>query len=96
MLGTIASVVGLIISLITLLTLILKFFKDLAKIKEGMKAQLRSDIEHYYYKNLVTEELREYERKNLDSLYAAYHDGLHGNSFATDLYEQMRNWKIVR
>lgn len=57
---------------------------------------LRSQIEHCYYKNLPNKTLREFERKNLDSLYGAYHDGLHGNSFAQDLYETMREWRIER
>ena len=94
--GTIASLAGLLVSLITLGTFLGKYLKDIAKIKEGMKAQLRNDIEKMYYGHLDDKILREYERKNLDSLYSAYHDGLHGNSFCTDLYEIMREWEIVR
>ena len=96
MIATISSVLGLIISLITLVTFIAKYVKDLNKIKEGMKAQLRSEIESLYYRRVDTKELHEYERKNLDSLYAAYHDGLHGNTFASDIYEEMRDWKVIR
>lgn len=96
MLGTIASVAGLLVSIITLVTFLAKYVRDIKKIKEGMKAQLRSDIEKMYYGHLDSKSLREYERKNLDSLYEAYHDGLHGNSFATDMYNTMREWEIVR
>lgn len=96
MLATVSAILGLIISSISILTLIFGYTKNLTKIKEGMKAQLRSEIEHCYYKNLEKKELREYERKNLDSLYAAYHDGLKGNTFAQDLYDEMREWHIVR
>jgi hypothetical protein len=49
-----------------------------------------------YYSHCDEEEpaLREYERKDLDDLYAGYHT-LHGNHFIDDLYNKMRNWKVV-
>ena len=90
------TIVSLILALISLFTLIFGYIKNLNKLKEGMKAMLRSEIEHCYYKNLHQKTLKEYERKNLDSLYAAYHDGLNGNTFAQDLYEEMRDWQIER
>lgn len=92
----ITSVVGLILSLISLITLIFGTIRNLNKVREGMKAMLRSDIEKMYYNNLGEKKLKEYERKNLDSLYQAYHDGLHGNSFCTDIYNEMREWEITR
>lgn len=99
MIGTISAisaVVGLVASLISLFTIIFGYIKNLKKIREGMKAMLRSEIEHAYYKHAEDKTLKEYERKNIDSLYQAYHDGLHGNSFCTDIYEEMRDWKITR
>lgn len=96
MIGSVSAIVGLVASLISLFTLIFGYIKNLRKIKEGIKAQLRSEIEHCYYKNFEQKNLKEYERKNLDSLYEAYHDGLGGNTFAQDLYEEMREWKIIR
>lgn len=92
----IATVIGLITASIALITLVIGYVRSLSKIKDGMKALLRNNIEHCYYKNLEKKTLREYERKNLDSLYGAYHDVLKGNSFASDLYEQMRDWTIIR
>lgn len=96
MVGTVSAILGIVMSLISLLTLIFGYIRNLTKIKEGMKAILRSEIEHCYYKNLPEKTLKEYERKNLDSLYAAYHEGLKGNTFAQDLYEEMREWRIIR
>lgn len=90
------TIVSLILAMISLLTLIIGYVRNLCKLKEGMRAMLRSEIEHIYYKNYANQTLMEYERKNLDSLYAAYHDGLKGNTFATDIYEKMREWKIER
>lgn len=99
MIGTISAisaVVGLVASLISLFTIIFGYIRNLKKIREGMKAMLRSGIEHAYYKHAEDKTLKEYERKNIDSLYQAYHDGLHGNSFCADIYEEMRDWKITR
>ena len=91
-----STIIGLCLSGISLLVLVFGYIRNLKKIRDGMKAMLRSDIEHCYYKNVEAKTLREYERKNLDSLYSAYHDGLKGNSFAQDLYSEMREWKIIR
>lgn len=96
MLEKVSAVIGIITALVTLFTLLIGYMRNLRKIKGGMKALLRNEIERCYYAHLEDKTLREYERKNLDSLYEAYHDGLKGNSFAQDLYEQMRDWKIVR
>ena len=99
MIGTISAisaVVGLVASLISLFTIIFGYIKNLKKIREGMKAMFRSEIEHSYYQHLEDKSLKEYERKNGDSLYQAYHDGLHGNSFCTDIYNEMREWAITR
>lgn len=96
MVSVVYTAISLVLALISLLTLIFGYIKNLNKIKDGMKAMLRSEIEHCYYENLPYKTLQEYERKNLDSLYAAYHDGLKGNTFAQDLYDEMRDWEIVR
>lgn len=96
MVSIVYTIINTILALFSLFTLIYGCVKILNNLKEGMKAMLRSEIEHCYYKNLEKKQLREYERKNLDSLYAAYHDGLKGNTFAQDLYDEMREWRIVR
>lgn len=70
--------------------------KKISAIAEGQKCLLRSKIMDIYYKHCDDEEptLREYERKNLDSLYQAY-AGLHGNTFVEDIYQEMRHWRVV-
>lgn len=96
MINTAYTILSMIIALVSLFTLIFGYIKNLGKIKDGMRALLRSEIEKCYYEHFEAKELKEYERKNLDSLYAAYHEGLKGNTFAQDLYEEMREWHIVR
>lgn len=96
----ISLILGIVLSVISIVTIIVTAIRrkrDNSKaLAEGMKALLRSEMEKMYYKNLSTQTLREYERKSLDSLYNAYHNGLHGNTFADDLYEEMRDWQILR
>ena len=75
-----------------------KQWKKIKDIADAQKCQLRSDILAIYYRHCDEEDptLREYERKNLDSLYAAY-EVLHGNTFISDIYEdQMRHWRVTR
>ena len=96
MVSIVYTVVSLILALISLVGMILGYVHNLSKLKEGMRALLRSQIEQCYYDHVAGKTLMEYERKNLDSLYAAYHDGLKGNSFAQDLYDEMREWHTVR
>lgn len=96
----ISLILGIVLSVISIVTIIVTAIRrkrDNSKaLAEGMKALLRSEMEKMYYKNLSTQTLREYERKSLDSLFNAYHNGLHGNTFADDLYEEMRDWQILR
>lgn len=70
--------------------------RKISAIAEGQKCLLRSKIMDIYYKHCDDDEptLREYERKNLDSLYLAY-AGLHGNTFVEDIYQEMRHWRVV-
>lgn len=59
----------------------------------GMQCILRSEILSIYYHNSEKKTIRQYERENLESLYAAYR-ALGGNSFIKDLYNEMREWEI--
>ena len=65
-------------------------------ISEGQQCQLRNDITSIYYRHNGEESptLREYERKNLDELYAGY-KALNGNSFIGDIYSAMREWRVI-
>jgi len=78
------------------ITALRNMYKRLGSIIESQKCELRSDITSIYYNHVDEDEptLREYERKNLDSLYAGY-DALSGNSFIKDIYTVMRTWKVV-
>ena len=75
---------------------VIAILRKLRVIVNANKCQLRSQITAIYYKHVdeETPTLREYERKTLDETYDGYHT-LHGNSFVDDLYEKMRQWKVV-
>lgn len=93
----IAQTIGYITTIIAFLIALAKVLKKLSAIAEGQKCLLRNTILDTYHKHCEEEEptLREYERKNLDAAYAAY-EGLHGNSFASDIYKEMRHWHVTR
>ena len=75
---------------------LIKVTKILKDLIVGQQCELRSEITAIYYKHVDELEptLREYERKNLDDLYAGY-KALKGNHFIDDLYNKMREWKVV-
>lgn len=94
----VASVAGYLVTVGGVFIFLWKQWKKIKDIADAQKCQLRSDILSVYYKHCDEDEptLREYERKNLDSLYAAY-EVLHGNTFVKDVYEgQMRHWRVIR
>jgi hypothetical protein len=95
---TAASIVGYLGTVGGVFLFLWKQWKKIKDIADAQKCQLRSDILAIYYRHCDEEEptMREYERKNLDALYAAY-EVLHGNTFVKDIYEdQMRHWKVTR
>jgi len=93
--STVVQWIGYCTTLIGFIAVLIAFWKKLKKIGEGQQCQLRSDITGIYYKHCdeETPTLREFERKNLDSLTEAY-KALGGNNYIDDLYNQMRHWKV--
>lgn len=97
-LKTVASIIAYLGTVGGVFIFLWKQWKKIKDIADAQKCQLRSDILNIYYKHCDEEEptLREYERKNLDSLYSAY-EVLRGNTFIKDIYEdQMRHWRVTR
>ena len=54
---------------------------------------MRDRIIALYEKNKRTEQLSYYERDSLDRIFKSY-STLGGNSYAHDLYEEMRTWAV--
>lgn len=95
-LAMIVSLCSNVVAILGFAASIVGVFKRLHSIANGQQSQLRSDITAIYYKHVDedTPTLREYERKNLDDLFAAY-KALKGNHFVDDIYSTMRNWKVT-
>lgn len=65
-----------------------------AKIREGQRCLLRSEIVRIYYRHKADNELKEYEFRNLEECYKAY-KVLGGNSFIDHIYAEMQEWDII-
>lgn len=65
------------------------------KANDGDKCLLRTAILNIYYKGLEKKELHQYEAENLVQLYEAY-KALGGNSFIDCVYDDMREWTVIR
>lgn len=91
-----AAIIGYLLTIGGVFAYLAKIWKSIKAEKDGVLCLLRSRIREIYYKHCDEKEptIREYERQDLDDLYAGYH-ALHGNHFVDDLYEKMRHWKVV-
>ena len=69
---------------------------DTKAVREGQRCLLRNEITAIYYRHNgeASPTLREYERMNLDELYAGY-KALDGNTYIEDIYHAMREWRVV-
>ena len=68
--------------------------KDIKKSTVAIVDLMRNEIMKLYYKRQDVEQLYQFERESLDKMYEGYHEG-GGNSFVDDIYNQMRNWKVI-
>ena len=93
-----SAVCGYILAVVSATVLFLKPLRDkvfgLKDISDGMKCLLRSDMLRMYYKHQGNGTIRQHERQNFESEYAAY-KALGGNSFMDDIYHDICGWKVV-
>lgn len=94
--ATWAALIGYLGTFGGVITYLRKLWKNIKAESDGVQCLLRSRIREIYYKYCDEEppKIREYERQDLDDLYEGY-KALGGNHFVDDLYERMRDWKVV-
>lgn len=94
----ITSVVALVAEVIGLVIILLTYFKkskkQMDKIADGTKCQLRSEMLRSYYHNREEKNIRQYEYENFVKLYDSY-KALGGNSFIDKIYDEIKEWQIV-
>ena len=95
-LGLAAAAAGYLATIAGVFAYLHRIWRNIKAEVDGVTCLLRSAIRALYYRHCDEPDpaLREYERQDLDDLYAGYH-ALHGNHFVDDLYEKMRHWKVV-
>ena len=64
------------------------------RIYNANRCLLRDKIVNIYYHHKDNGKIRQYQRENLDLLYAGYKE-LGGNSFVDDIYDVMKDWEVV-
>ena len=94
----ITSVVALVAEIVGLVALLLTYYKkskkQMDKIADGTKCQLRSEMLRSYYHNREEKNTRQYEYENFVKLYDSY-KALGGNSFIDKIYDEIKEWQIV-
>ena len=89
----IAKVVGYLTTIIGGIAIVYKCLREQAKIREGQKCQLRTDMMRTYYKNRDAQKLRQYEAENFVMMYEAY-KAMGGNSFIDEIYSHVTKWDV--
>lgn len=62
---------------------------------ETDRCVLRNIITNFYYANLSTQEMRQYEFENLSKVYEQY-KAIGGNSFIDKIWSEVKDWKIIQ
>lgn len=68
--------------------------RNISKVSNGTKCQLRSEMLHIYYKGIDKKTIRQYEYENFLMLYEAY-KALKGNSFVDKIKAEVDEWQVV-
>ena len=76
-----------------LLAVIIPVIRDVRKVSNGTKCQLRSEMLRTYYHNRDSKTIRQFEYENFIFLYEAY-KALKGNSFIDRIYSEVKTWRI--
>ena len=88
------TIVTLIAEIGVLLGVVVPVIVAVAKIAQGQKCLLRSDMLDIYYHNRESGVIRQFEYENFVLLYEAYKK-LGGNSFMDKIYEDIQKWEII-
>jgi hypothetical protein len=89
----VAKYIGYISTIAVFVGAIWKCLREQAKIREGQKCQLRTDMLRTYHRNKDTRKLRQYEAENFVMMYQAY-KAMGGNSFIDEIYEHVTKWEV--
>jgi hypothetical protein len=94
----ITAVVALASEILAVLGILIPYFrktkKQIDKLSEGTKCQLRSEMLRTYYHNREKKTIRQYEYENFIMLYEAY-KALKGNSFIDKIYAEVKEWEVI-
>lgn len=89
-----AEIITLIGEIIALLGVLAGCLTSIAKVMNGTKCLLRSEMLRIYYRYQPRGEIRQYEYENFVYLYEAYKK-LHGNSFIDKVYEEVKKLNVI-
>ena len=92
-LETICKVLGYLTTIGGAIAIVVKCLSEQAKIRDGQKCQLRTDMMRTYYKNRDAQKLRQYEAENFVMMYEAY-KAMGGNSFIDEIYSHVTKWDV--
>ena len=90
----IADIVALSVQVVTLAGIIVSGVISLAKVFDGQRCLLRSEMLRIYYHHQETKVIRQHEYENFFLLYTAYKK-LKGNSFIDKVADEIKTWTVT-
>lgn len=93
-LENIAKLVGTIGTIGGAVVFMAKVWREQVKSKAGQLCLLRQEMLKIYYKHREDKTIRQYEAENFVMMYEAY-KARGGNSFITEVYENVTSWKLI-
>ena len=77
-----------------LLGVFIPFRRNIKKIADGQRCQLRSEMLRIYYQTHESGKIRQFEYENFVMLYESY-KALNGNSFVDKIYKEVQELEII-
>ena len=90
----IAKLIGIIGTIGGAAVFMAKVWREQVKSKAGQLCLLRQEMLKIYYKHREDKTIRQYEAENFVMMYEAY-KARGGNSFITEVYENVTSWKLI-
>ena len=96
--GNIMTVVAFAIEIFGIIAACVTYYKktkkQIEKIADGTKCQLRSEMLRCYYRNREERKIRQFEFENFVKLYESYKT-LGGNSFIDKIYDEVKEFEVI-
>ena len=91
---TILQAAGAVTAFAAAAAVLWRLRRSIEAVVEGIRCQLRTDMLRTYYRHKDEKRIRQYEMENFEHNFAAY-AALGGNSFISNVHDEVCSWEVV-